>query len=225
MTERKLEKRIYKLPNADKKNHEVWYPNRDLLNIPGPYRIGLLGRPNSGKSTMIKNILLRADPQFDNIILIHPDGEDNKEYSDVRAKCLSEFPSPDEWKSDGKTLCIIDDVELKLLDKKQKSNLDRLFGYVSTHKNVSCIITSQCAFNIPVSIRRNLNVFILWNSPDKLAIDTLMRRCGLTGEHAKRFFKQFNNRYDNLMIDMTNKSPAEYRANGYTVLNTDFFET
>jgi hypothetical protein len=85
MTDKKLEKRIYKLPNADKKNHEIWFPGRDLLNIPGPYRVGLLGRPNSGKSTMIKNILLRADPQFDNIILIHPDGEDNKEYSDVRS--------------------------------------------------------------------------------------------------------------------------------------------
>ena len=82
----------------------------------------------------------------------------------------------------------IDDVELKLLDKKQKSHLDRLFGFVSTHRNVSCIITSQCAFNIPVSIRRNLNVFILWNSPDKSAVDTLMRRCGLNGDHAKQFF-------------------------------------
>jgi hypothetical protein len=53
---------------------------------------------------MIKNILLRAEPSFNNIILIHPDGEDNKEYSNVRANCSSEFPSPDEWKSDhGKT--------------------------------------------------------------------------------------------------------------------------
>ena len=51
-----------------------------------------------------------------------------------------------------------------------------------------------------------------------------MRRCGLNGDHAKQFFKQFNGRFDSLMIDMTAKSPAEYRANGYQVLNPDFFQ-
>jgi hypothetical protein len=224
MTERKLEKRIYKLPNADKKNHEVWYPGRDLLNIPAPYRIGLMAPPNRGKSTLIKNILLRADPLFNNIILIHPDQESD-EYSDVRATVMNTIPAPEDWKYEGKTLCIVDDIELKLLDKTQKSNLDRLFGYVSTHKNVSCMITSQDGYNIPPSVRRNLNVYVIWKTPDIQAVSGLIRKAGLTSEHTKKIFKRFKSNYDSFMIDLTNKSPAHYRINGYEIINEDFFET
>ena len=130
MTSKQLDKRIYRLPNLDKKDHENWTPDRDILNLPSPYRIGLMAPPNRGKSTMIKNILLRADPPFDTIVLIHPDAESD-EYKDVKAIVLDYIPEPSEWNYKGKTLCIVDDIELKLMDKKQKSNLDRLFGYVT----------------------------------------------------------------------------------------------
>ena len=66
--------------------------------------MSLLGRPNSGKSTLINYLKMyyyvRADPPFDTIILIHPEGENNSEYSDVNAtsSCLSELPAPIEWR-------------------------------------------------------------------------------------------------------------------------------
>ena len=175
MSSKQLEKRIYRLPNADKQDHETWYQGRDLLNLPTPYRIGLMAPPNRGKSTMIKNILLRANPKFDTIVLIHPDAE-SEEYKDVKAIVLDHIPDPTEWNYKGKTLCIVDDIELKLMDKKQKSNLDCLFGYVSTHRNVLCIITSQDGYNIPPSVRRNLNVYIIWKTPDIQSVSALVRK-------------------------------------------------
>ena len=36
---------------------------------------------------------------------------------------------------------------------------------VSTHKNVSCMITSQDGYNIPPSVRRNLNANVIWKLP------------------------------------------------------------
>jgi hypothetical protein len=34
MSSKQLEKRIYRLPNADKHDHKSWTPGRDILNVP-----------------------------------------------------------------------------------------------------------------------------------------------------------------------------------------------
>ena len=66
-----LPNKIIPLPNPDKEFHEAWDKGRNLLNIPHPFRAVFLGPPGSGKSTAVKNILMRADPCFENIIIIH----------------------------------------------------------------------------------------------------------------------------------------------------------
>lgn len=224
---KKLKPRIYVLKNADKSFHEKWEPERDLLNFPHPYRLALMARPNSGKSNFIKNIIIRASPPFRNIILLHPDGKSN-EYDDVNADVRSELPAPEAWgelTGNRKTLCIVDDIEIKLLPKNQRSNLDRLFGYVSTHKNVSVIITSQCGYNIPVSVRRNLNLYCFWKSPDVQSVTGLMRKAGLTKQHIQKIFKeQLLTRFDNFLVDMTAGTPAFYRKNGYDVIPESYFD-
>ncbi len=60
----KLPNKILALPNPDKEFHEEWYRNRNVLNFPHPFRCVALGPPNVGKTTIVKNILLRAKPQF-----------------------------------------------------------------------------------------------------------------------------------------------------------------
>ena len=42
----KLPNKIIPISNADKKWHERWYPNRNMLNIPHPFRCCCLGPPN-----------------------------------------------------------------------------------------------------------------------------------------------------------------------------------
>jgi len=225
-----LEQRLYVLPNSDKKWHESWrdIPNRSLLNIPWPFRLALMARPNSGKSNFIFNLILQAYPEYEQVILIHPD-EHSKEYQRVHAIVRKDIPDPEEWQkitnnAEKKTICIIDDLELKLLDKKQKSNLDRLFGYVSTHCGVSCIITSQDGYSIPVTVRRNLNLYVFWKSPDRQAVAGLLRKAGLTKEHIQKVFNELlQSRFDNFTVDLTAGSPAMYRVNGFEVIEEDFF--
>ena len=216
----KLPKEILVIKNKDKDFHESWSKKRDLLNIPHPFRGVLMGPPNIGKSMIIKNIIVRADPEFEEIFVIHPDVEYTKEYDDIGATMLKEIPSPDEWEGLVKTLVIIDDIELRQLNKDQKRNLDRLFGYVSTHKNISVLLTSQDAFAIPTIVRRCSNLLIIWKNHDMDSLATLARKSGLSSSDLKTIFSTVaTGDRDSLWIDLTSKSPAKLRINGYTVLN------
>ena len=134
----KLPNKIIALPNADKAFHEQWYTNRSLLNFPHPFRSVISGPPNVGKTTVIKNILMRQYPPFEEIFVVHCDGAYTHEYDDLDdCKFLDEIPTPEEWEGEKKSCVILDDLEYKLMSKDQKRALDRLFGYVSTHKNIS----------------------------------------------------------------------------------------
>ena len=216
----RLPQRLLIMPNADKGFHEKWRPGRDLLNLPHPWRALCMGRPNSGKTLVIKNILLRADPPFERVVVIHCDPGYTSEYEDVGAEMLEEIPEPKDWDGEQKTLCVLDDLEYKQMPKEQKRALDRLCGYVSTHCNVSVCITGQDPFNLPVIARRCANVLIMWRSHDWSMMSQLARKTGMT---AKDFKDVFDNhcpeRHDSLWVDMTSKSPAPLRKNGYEILD------
>lgn len=134
--------------NPDKKNFEKWDSERSMLNFPHPYRCLITGNPNSGKTTSVLNILLAANPTFDNIFILHPevfdsnasesdelknnnilvvDGPDGKpieiaEYAGVHfTGALKYFPSEtyfDEIKKK-KNLLIIDDIEIRNYIKRR----------------------------------------------------------------------------------------------------------
>ena len=163
---KQLPNELFLIPNEDKKFHEKWHDGRNMLNFPHPMRGVFMGPPNCGKSFSIKHILLRADPPFQEVIVIHCDADYTKEWDDIECELISEIPSPSEFEGLVKTLVILDDIDYKSLNKVQKSNLDRLCGNVSTHKNISVCITAQCPFNIPPIVRRCANLcfggFQIW---------------------------------------------------------------
>lgn len=210
-------KQIIKLANADKGFHEHWEPDRDMLNLPHPFRAIIAAPPHSGKSTVIKNILLRADPPFKKIVIVHCDPENTAEYEDIdKVELVAHVPMPDEWDGETKTLCIIDDIELKILSNEQKTALSRLFGYVSTHKDTSVCLTSQDPYQIPSICRRSANVFILWKLVDLNALVMTARKTGYSAEDYRYFFTCLaKNRHDSIWIDMTENSPYPLRLNGY----------
>jgi hypothetical protein len=217
----KLPKELLALPNADKQFHEEWDDERDMLNIPHPFRAVFLGPPNTGKSTAVKNMLIRQEPPFEEVIVIHCDAEYTKEYNDIGedVQMLSHIPSPDEWEGIKKTLVILDDLELKTLPKDQKKNLDRLFGYVSTHKHCSVCLCSQDPFNVPPIVRRCSNLWVLWRCSDLDSMSICARKTGLKSDAFNSIFNDLLlEKRDSLWIDMTNKTPYPMRKNGYTLI-------
>jgi ABC-type cobalamin/Fe3+-siderophores transport system ATPase subunit len=217
----RLPNRILPLPNPDKQFHEKWYKGRNMLNIPHPFRCVCLGPPNVGKTTIVKNLLLRANPQFEEVIVIHCDSGYTKEYDDIgdNFELLDEIPAPEDWEGLIKTLVVLDDLEFKGMSKIQRRNLNRLFGYVSTHKNVSCILCSQDPFNVPPIVRRCSNLWILWKNQDMDAMATCARKTGLKSNNFNNIFKQLMpESKDSLWIDTTDHTPYKLRKNGYTII-------
>ena len=218
---KKLPKKIISLKNPDKLFHERWYKNRNLLNIPHPFRAIICGPPNSGKTLIIKNILLRARPEYKRLYLLHCDGNYTKEYDDIDIEVLEELPSPDEWEGEEKAMVILDDVDYQAMNKEQSKNLNRLFGFCSTHKNISICLTSQNYFDIPPAIKRMSNFFILWKNIDSDTFKMIARKCGMKLEDFQYIFKNVigNDPHDSLWIDLTDKSPAKLRKNGFEVIS------
>ena len=214
-----LADRIILLPNKDKDFHERWESGRNLLNIPHPFRAVMLGPPGSGKSTVVKNLLLRADPPYCAVVIVHCDPLYTQEYKDINCVMLDKIPSPEEWPGDRKMLVILEDLEFKGMDKKQKQALDRLYGYVSTHKHLSVCLCAQDAFNVPASVRRCSNLFVLWRCPDMDSANLVARKAGLTAKTLNALFDQFcSSPKDSVWVDLSDDSPAKIRVNGYNVI-------
>ena len=219
---KELPDKLFAIPNKDKGFQEEWYEGRNLLNFPHSFRACITGRPNTGKTSIAKHILLRQDPMFEKIYIVHID-PDSKDYEDVDgSEMLDEIPRVNSKYFDKtkKTLLILDDLEYKFMNKQQLRNLDRLFGYVSTHKNVSVCCLAQDAYNIPPCIRRMSNIWIIGKiNNDMSSFLKLAERCGLSEDdfiHIYHFY--ITGIHDTFWIDRTKNSPAEYRINGYDVI-------
>ena len=166
--------------------------------------------------------MLRADPPFEEVVVIHCDSGYTKEYNDIgeNLEMLNEIPAPEDWEGLKKTLVVLDDLEFKGMNKQQKRCLDRLFGYVSTHKNISCILCSQDAFNVPPIVRRCSNLWVLWRCPDLDAMATCARKTGLKANNFNSIFNQLMMEpRDSLWIDTTAHSPYPMRKNGFQIIH------
>jgi hypothetical protein len=215
---KRLPKQIIPITCPDKKNHEKWRKGRDLLDIPAPARICCLAPPNSGKTCFIKNMIIRAKPMYEQIFVVHYDSDGTNEYADVCGEMLSELPDPKGFDPETKKLLILEDLEYSMMNKEDKRKLDRLFGYASTHKFMTVILTAQDSFRVPAICRRCSTVFVLWDSPDKDSVATMARKTGLKSKDLVEIFNKFmTNKHDCLMIDLTHPD-YKLRKNGYQII-------
>lgn len=226
----KLPSCIIPFANNDKKSwHERWKAGDDLLQFPHPFRATLTGPPNSGKSTTVMNILIRAEPKWDRIIIVYPGGQQGTtEYDSLGSgvEYMIQIPAPDMFPTPSKqtaadrkkTLVVIDDFELKELSKNNRKNLDRLIGHVSTHRNVSVILCAQEYFNVPSIARRCSNVHVFWRPRDHNNLAMMSSR---VGEDLESLFQFCNTSKCSIWVDQTSGSPAPLRLNGYIRINKE----
>lgn len=219
----KLPKKILPMPNKDKTFQESWYNGRDLLDFPHSWRCVISGRVGAGKTTIVKNLIIRQDPMFQKIFVVHID-PDSEDYAEVEGVQMIDFipgPRHEFFKGKKKTLIILDDLEYKFMSKEQLRNLDRLYGYVSSHKGVSCAVLSQDVYNIPVCIRRMSNIWILGKiNNDLTSFLTIAERCGVKREDFVHIYETYiKGNHDSFWLDRTEGSPAQFRINGYTILD------
>lgn len=221
--EGKLPDKLLPIPCADKKGWvENWYKGRNWLNFPHSWRMILSGPPNSGKSTTIKNVILRSDPPYDEVVVSHYGAGETKEWDDIDATMIDYIPDPKSIPCDGKKLLIFDDWSLTDLSKKDIYNINRLFGYASSHKSLSIAITAQDSFNIPTCARRMANIFVLYRQPDLNALALMARRTGIkTDEFLEIFRTHVRDVHDAVWVDITTGSPCRYRVNGYTSISDE----
>ena len=210
---------IIAFPNKDKSHQESWTPKRDLLDIPWSFRAVFCGPPSSGKSTIVKNIILKSRPMYKKVLVVHYGGEGTRDYEEIdgiEVVPLSALPDPvDINPRKEKMLLVLEDVPLSSINREQKQKIDRLYGYSSSHRGVSVITCAQNPFDVPVGARRSSNIFILWKQPDLAALQIMASRTGYSSAEFRNLFKLCKKKHDSIMIDITEKTPCPLRFNAY----------
>lgn len=219
MSKKNLQEKILPIKCSDKSFQEKWTKGRDLLDFPWSFRWTLAGPPSSGKSTIIKNHIIRANPPYTKVEVCHYDSEGSTEWEDVGATMISMLPDPKQINTTKeKYLLIIEDLNLSTVNKTEKEKIDRLFGYSSSHRGVSIALTAQNPLDVPVGARRMSNVFTIWKQPDLNGLMLMARRCGYKQQDFIEFFKLCKTQHDCITIDCTNLTPAPLRFNGYQLI-------
>lgn len=218
-TENMYPNKLIIVPNPEKKFHESWFDGRNMLNFPHPYRMLLCSiQPNLGKTNIVKNIILRANPRFKEIFLLHCGEDIQTEYDDIEYQCLTRLPdiNEDYFDSEKKSLLIMEDKNFKYMSKDDLRKIDRYFGFLSTHRNLSIIVCSQSFFDVPPSVRRMSNIYVLWKTKDLDSMKTIGRRCGLLKEELFYLIKTYlKDVHDTLWLDCSKASPYPIRLNGF----------
>lgn len=246
----KLPKRLLFIPSSDKNFIEQWsdIKNRDPLNFPASWRMVICGKPGCSKTMFLKNVCLRSKPKFQRIFILHQDRY-AREYNDIDAEVLGELPPNDFWmgyEDEGennseteidseidlsdteektelvrpKTLCVIDDVCFSDMSKIQRSRLNRLCGFISSHCNVSLCIINQDIFAVDPICRKCASIWVLFKPSCTDELNTIARRCGMSSKDLKFLFNNIaTEENDSITVDMTPRSPYKLRLNGYKILN------
>lgn len=182
--------------NLEKKGfNEQWgddlHPVTNLMNIPKPFRMLIVGMPSSGKTSTLLRMLCYQDKPFENIWIMHPKFVNYKVTKEEEKLNKGIIIKPEEAKDDIKeykgidfvgyityiptqnffenfagqrNLLIIDDIELRNFchNHQRLLKLNKLLSFTSTHHNLSIIVTSQHpASQLPSIVSEFCNFFIL----------------------------------------------------------------
>jgi hypothetical protein len=220
--------RIVALPNPDKLKHENYYKGRSPANIPKPFVLTCTGRPGSGKTNLVLNIIasIQGSPnkkeKFDEIYVCHGAIDQTKEYEILDATdTFTDIPHYSEFDQDKKTLIIFDDIDFTKISKDELKRLSELVRFGSTHFNICQIYCNQNFFKIPSVIRQNSNCFITYKPSDRDELNCIGRRIAIGKKTIKKIFDDHNNFRDSLFVDMKPGAPHMYYINLFTPLTIE----
>jgi hypothetical protein len=226
----KLPNKIVIIKNAEKDTGnwmESWSKpqNRNPGHIPHPFRLLALGGVGRGKSNCCKNIFLRhqsSGKKFQKLIIITC-SEDSREWDDCEPnEVLIEIPDLEIFDGAEKTCVILDDFETMKLSKEQLRKLSTLMRFVSSHRNMSCMLSYQSFFDVPPICRKVANCFMIYKPNSHQERDCISNRVGINKDKMKHLFKHYvSGTYDHLFVDKTIGTPYPLRKNIYEVIKED----
>jgi hypothetical protein len=157
---------------------------------------------------------------FNTLIIIQP--STSKEHN-ILDPTITLFDVPDiesiVSENNGKMLIIIDDFDMSKLDTNQKRNLSMLFRYISSHHNISVMLSYQSFFDIPTIIRKTCNYFFIWKTNNSDEITTIAKRTGYNKKIFQSIFSKYiKNKFDFLVVDQCIDPEYELRKNLYEVI-------
>ena len=207
--------------NPDKHDHETNADkaSADPLDLLHPFRCLLAGKPKSGKTEVALAILARQTKPFERVVIWHCDGEAG-EYTGrgVDAEIVTECPEPTSWTSGRKEALVIDDVDLLSKARgKGWERLDRTFGFASTHRGLSIIVTCQnMVQQVPINVRRMCNVFACWPPTDTDQLPKYARATQqslATIRALMQLVQQQGDPHAFMLVDLSGRGPM-FRLNG-----------
>ena len=153
MPQRKTLPTVIAVESEDKKGYDKTPPSDHPCSMPRRSRVALCAPPGHGKTSLIKNLLIRSrsdDDPWAAVVVITGVGDYCKEWDKV-IHTKTDFTEADEkwWaamskKHDEKPIaCIVDDMNYADLKPKERSNAYKLMQFVCTHMNVTAFLASH----------------------------------------------------------------------------------
>ena len=203
------------VPCADK-NFETAPPQDHPLSMPRGARICIVGPVGVGKSSLIKNELVRSS-RFAAVYVIHGAGEHSQEYDIIQPHTKTSFAeaSPDYWaeqtqKHGGQPLAVVcDDVSIGDCDKKEKSHVYSLMQFCASHFNITVWMVAHSWTQLVPRVRRCCNIVHLYpnsvGGSDQLSYQA--RSLGMSAPTLARAFSKCKGQYSFLVIYTGNDVP------------------
>ena len=212
MSQRKTLPTVIAVESEDKKGYDKTPPQDHPCSMPRRSRVALCAPPGHGKTSLIKNLLIRSrsdDDPWAAVVVITGVGDYCKEWDKV-VHTKTDFSEADEkwWaamskKHDEKPIaCIVDDMNYSDMKPKERSNSYSLMQFVCTHMNVTAFLASHSWVQLIPRLRRACDIVVLWppttGGSDQL--DYIARSLGVSKPMLAEAFSHCKTKYENIVV-------------------------